>query len=104
MASIIESLALAFAQTALRAAELAGVRMRDISMVGGGSLNHLLCQRLADHAGVPVVAGPVEATALGNILVQARAAGIVTGDLDALRGLLRRSSNLVSYQPLKEAL
>jgi rhamnulokinase len=104
VASIIESLALAFAQTARRASELAGIRMSDISMVGGGSLNRLLCQRLADHAGVPVIAGPVEATALGNILVQARGAGIVSGDLDALRGLLRGSSSLVSYQPLKEAL
>ena len=46
-------------------------------VVGGGSQNTLLCQAIADRAGVPVVAGPVEATALGNVLVQARAAGVV---------------------------
>jgi len=99
MACIIESLAVAFAHAVRMAGTLSSTDVTDISLVGGGSLNAVLCQRLADRAGVPVVAGPVEATALGNILVQARAAGLVEGDLESLRSLVRLSSNLVTYEP-----
>ena len=56
-----------------------------VHLVGGGARNALLCQATADACERPVVAGPVEATALGNVLVQARAHGWITGDLDALR-------------------
>ncbi|PPL18909.1 rhamnulokinase, partial [Microterricola pindariensis] len=83
--SIIESLAEAFARAVRAASELSGKTVRTIHIVGGGSQNALLCQLTADHAGVPVQAGPVEATALGNVLVQARAAGLVSGDLESLR-------------------
>lgn len=99
VASIIESLAKAFADAVAVAGDLAGIEPADISMVGGGSLNRLLCQRLADYSGIPVIAGPVEATALGNILVQARTAGIIEGDLDALRRVARASSSLSTYNP-----
>lgn len=99
VASIVESLALAFADAVRVAGMLAGLSPRDICMVGGGSLNELLCQRLADHSGIPVIAGPVEATALGNILVQARTAGLIEGDLDALRAVSRASSSLRTYIP-----
>ena len=102
VASIIESLARAFAQAVAVAGELAGIEPRDISLVGGGSLNQLLCQRLADHSGVPVIAGPVEATALGNILVQARAAKLIEGDLEKLRNVARASSSLQTYTPRPE--
>ena len=50
-----------------------------------------LCQLTADTVGVPVVAGPVEATAIGNLLVQARTHGLVSGDLEALRAVTLRS-------------
>nr|WP_280310325.1 FGGY-family carbohydrate kinase [Nocardia abscessus] len=66
-------------------AELTGVPVRTIHLVGGGARNLLLCRLLADHSGVPVLAGPVEATSLGNILVQARTHGLLHGDVDALR-------------------
>lgn len=89
--AVIESLAQAFATTALIAGELGGVDVRTIHVVGGGALNALLCQRTADRAGVPVLAGPVEATALGNVLVQARAAGLAAGSLEALRDLVART-------------
>lgn len=89
--SIVESLAEAFARAAHQAAQLGGVDLRVIHVVGGGALNELLCQRTADRAGVEVVAGPVEATALGNILVQARAQGLTGGSLEELRDLVART-------------
>lgn len=89
--AIIESLAQAFADAAATAARLGGVDVRTIHIVGGGALNALLCQRTADRAGLDVLAGPVEATALGNALVQARAAGLVSGPLESLRDLVART-------------
>ena len=72
---ILDSLATAYARTVHEAAALAGTTVDVIHVVGGGSRNDLLCQRTADLSGLPVVAGPVEATALGNVVVQARAGG-----------------------------
>jgi rhamnulokinase len=82
---ILDSLALAYAQTARHAARLADVDLSVIHVVGGGSQNALLCQLTADLAQAPVVAGPVEATAFGNVLVQARAHGALHGTIDELR-------------------
>ncbi len=97
--SIVDSLAQAFAEAAATAAHLGGVDARTIHIVGGGALNALLCQRVADRSGLPVLAGPVEATALGNVLVQARAAGFVSGSLEALRALVARTHGLRRYTP-----
>lgn len=98
---IIESLAQAFADAVHTASELSGVQVRAIHVVGGGSQNTLLCQLTADRAGIPVIAGPVEATALGNVLVQARAVGIIDGDLETLRALVARSFEPTRYEPRK---
>ena len=68
-------------------------------IVGGGSQNALLCQLTADAAGGRWSAGPVEATALGNLLVQARTHGVLTGDLWALRERIRRTATLTRYEP-----
>jgi rhamnulokinase len=89
--SIVESLAQAFADAVRDAARIGDVNVSTVHVVGGGALNELLCQRTADRSGLPVLAGPVEATALGNVLVQARAGGFITGSLDALRGLVSRT-------------
>lgn len=89
--SIVESLAQAFADAAVEAGRVGGVEVRTIHLVGGGALNELLCRRTADRSGMPVLAGPVEATALGNVLVQARAAGFVSGSLESLRDLVART-------------
>ncbi len=97
--SIVESLAQAFAEAAHEAGRIGGVDVRMIHIVGGGSLNELLCQRTADRSGLPVLAGPVEATALGNVLIQARALGSVTGSLEALRDLVARTHAPRRYEP-----
>ncbi|GAA1507291.1 rhamnulokinase [Agromyces terreus] len=89
--SIVESLAEAFAGAVRQASVLSGVDVHTIHIVGGGSLNELLCQRTADRSGLEVLAGPVEATAIGNVLVQARAQGFATGSLEDLRALVARA-------------
>jgi rhamnulokinase len=97
--SILESLSDAFARAVETAAELSGKRVSVIHIVGGGSQNELLCQLTANRSGLPVVAGPVEATAIGNILIQARAHGLLTGTLESLRALVARSVEQVRYLP-----
>jgi rhamnulokinase len=97
--SIVHSLAAGFARAVDQAAELSGRRCGTIHVVGGGAQNTMLCQAIADRSGRPVVAGPVEATALGNVLVQARALGAVDGDLETLRALIARTHTLTTYRP-----
>jgi rhamnulokinase len=97
--SILESLSEAFARAVETAAELSRKRVGVIHIVGGGSQNELLCQLTANRSGLEVVAGPVEATAIGNILIQARAQGLVTGSLESLRALVARSFEQVRYLP-----
>ena len=97
--SIVESLAAAFADAVRTASALSGRRVSVIHLVGGGSQNELLCQLTADRSGVPVLAGPVEATALGNVLVQARARGAITGSLEALRALVAAAFTPRRYDP-----
>ncbi|HWS33084.1 MAG TPA: rhamnulokinase family protein [Actinoplanes sp.] len=96
---ILDSLALAHRRAVRQAGELAGRAVNVVHLVGGGALNELLCQLTADACGLPVLAGPVEATAIGNLLVQARAAGVVDGGLDAMRVLVRETQQIVRYQP-----
>lgn len=96
---IIESLADAFARAVAQAADLSGQHVRRIHIVGGGALNDLLCQRTADRAGLPVHAGPIEATAIGNVLVQARATGLVAGSLESLRDLVARTQPIRTFEP-----
>ena len=73
--------------------------MSTVHLVGGGALNELLCQLTADRTGLTVIAGPVEATAIGNVLVQARACGMLTGDVDALRAVVADSVSVRAFQP-----
>jgi rhamnulokinase len=95
---ILDSLALGHRAAVRTAAELSGRDIEVIHLVGGGSRNELLCQLTADACGFPVVAGPVEATALGNILVQARTHGLVN-DLARMRDLVARTQPLRRYEP-----
>jgi rhamnulokinase len=96
---ILDSLAVAFAEAVSDAERLSGQPVEVVHLVGGGSQNALLCQLTADAVGRPVVAGPVEATALGNVLVQARTHGVLSGGLAALRGRVRAASHLHRYEP-----
>ena len=94
---IMDSLASGYARTIHDAERLADRTVDVVHVVGGGSQNSLLCQLTADATGKRVVAGPVEATALGNILVQARAAGQVTGGLPELRRQVVASHELRTF-------
>ncbi|HEX5907009.1 MAG TPA: FGGY-family carbohydrate kinase, partial [Propionibacteriaceae bacterium] len=97
--SILESLAEAYATAITDAERLSGQKINTVHIVGGGSQNTLLCQLTADRTGRRVLAGPVEATAIGNVLIQGRAAGLVQGELSELRALIARAFPPVEYQP-----
>jgi rhamnulokinase len=101
--SILESLAAAYARSIEAASALSGRTVSAVHVVGGGSQNALLCQLTADRTGRTVLAGPVEATAIGNVLVQARAQGLVASDssLEALRALVARTFSPVRYEPAR---
>ena len=96
---ILDSLALAYRRHLRTAARLAGRDLEVVHVVGGGSHNHLLCQLTADALGVPVLAGPGEAAALGNALVQARALGADLPDLAAMRALVRETHDVRRHDP-----
>jgi rhamnulokinase len=94
----LESLALKYRMVLGWLEELSGTRIEAIHVVGGGSQNELLNQFTANACARPVIAGPVEATALGNVLVQARTSGALT-NLAEMRSVVRASSALVHYEP-----
>ena len=95
---VLESLARSYRRTLADLEALTGVRAEVVHVVGGGARNHVLNQLTADACGRRVVAGPQEATAIGNLLVQAR----TLGDLPAgasVRDTARRSARLFEYLP-----
>jgi rhamnulokinase len=96
---ILDSLALAHRRTIDEARALTGQDIDVVHMVGGGVHNHLLCQLTADALGLPVIAGPAEATTVGSLLVQARAHGALEGGLVEMRAVVRASTDCVTYQP-----
>ena len=95
---ILESLALKHAETVDLLASVTGTTPPEIHVVGGGAHNELLCGWTASAAGVPVLAGPAEATLLGNLLVQAMALGEL-GSLAEAREVVRASFAPVVYEP-----
>ncbi len=96
---VLDSLALAYRRALLAAQELSGRHADVVYIVGGGSRNELLCQLTADATGLVVIAGPAGATALGNVLVQARALGAAPGTLEGMRALIRARAELRTYRP-----
>jgi rhamnulokinase len=95
---VLDSLACKYRWVLDRAFELVGHPVRVVHLVGGGAANALLCQLTADICGRPVVAGPVEATGVGNLLVQALADGQLAGLAD-IREVVRTSFRLRTYDP-----
>jgi rhamnulokinase len=93
-----ESLALKYRWVLEKLEQIRGARLESINIVGGGTQNTLLCQLAADCCQRPVIAGPVEATATGNLLMQALAVGEL-GSLDELREVVRTSFDLITYEP-----
>lgn len=96
---VLDSLALAHRRTVREAVVLSGRAVDTVHVVGGGARNRLLCQLTADACGLPVVAGPVEATATGNVLVQARALGALGGGLADLRAFLATQVSTETFDP-----
>jgi rhamnulokinase len=97
---VLASLAAAYARTLDQAERLTGRRVEVVHVVGGGAQNALLCQLAADATGRTVLAGPVEATALGNVMVQARTAGSLTGTLEEMRARTAERLDLRRYAPV----
>lgn len=98
---ILDSLALRYRCTVEAIAELTGTPATAVNIVGGGTQDKLLCQLTADACGMDVVAGPVEATAIGNICMQAIAAGELANVREA-RDVVSRSFDVEYYAPTKE--
>jgi rhamnulokinase len=98
---VLESLALSYAHTLAWLEELTGTKIETLHLVGGGGRNELLNQLTADATGVPVVVGPVEATAVGNLLIQA----LALGQLDSpahLRRVVEASFPTRTFTPAAE--
>ncbi|MEX2187494.1 MAG: FGGY-family carbohydrate kinase [Pirellulales bacterium] len=98
----LEGLALKYRQVLGWLEQLVGGRIDTIHIVGGGTQNHQLCQMTADACGRRVVAGPVEATAIGNLMMQSVAAGDVASIAEA-RDVIRRSFSVETYEPTNSA-
>jgi len=94
----LESLALKYRWVLDKLEMMGGEPLRIIHIVGGGCQNELLCQLAADATQHPVRAGPVEATAVGNVLMQALARGRL-GSLAEAREMVRRSFEVATYEP-----
>ncbi len=95
---IYESLALRYKQVLQHLQKLAIFPIEKLHIIGGGSKNNMLNTFTANAIGLPVVAGPSEATAIGNLLMQAKAAGLIT-EKNAMRRLVRNSVELEIFTP-----
>ncbi len=97
VAIIANSLALGFKGAVTELSQLTGMRFDTLRLFSGGSRSDYFCSRLAQALGIPVIAGPAEATAVGNILTQARTVGALTGT-DELNTVINNSFVLKTYE------
>lgn len=95
---IFESLALRYREVLGYLKEMAPFEIEKLHVIGGGTYNEFLMQLTANTIGIPVVTGPVEGTAIGNIMLQAKAAGLV-GDIYEMRSIIANSIDLKTYLP-----
>lgn len=98
--TVLDSLVDKYVSVISELEELTKTKIERIHIVGGGSQNELLNQLTANATGLEVLAGPVEATAIGNLVVQARAAGVISGSLEDLRALISKNFQIKSYHPI----
>src|SRR5262249_17524552 len=98
----LESLALRYRWVLEKLEALLGRKLDAVHIVGGGTQNTLLCQLAADACNRPVVAGPVEATAIGNVLVQMIGLKLI-GSLADAREIVRHSFDVKTYEPRDHA-
>ncbi len=95
---IFDSLAMKYKKTLNEIEEITGKKIEKLHIIGGGSKNSLLCQLTANVLRIKVIAGPVEATAIGNVMMQAYASGLIK-DLKELRKIVKNSFEIVEYSP-----
>ena len=95
---IYESLAFRYKQVLTDLQKLASFPIKKLHIIGGGSQNNLLNKYTADAIGISVIAGPSEATAMGNILMQAKAAGLIS-DIQSARRIVGNSVQLMTFEP-----
>ena len=95
---VIESLADKYTETIKMIEEITNRTLNEIYIIGGGCRNGLLCQLVADATGLPVFAGPVEATAIGNLMVQAKSMGQIKSIVEG-RKIIRKSFDIKKYLP-----
>jgi sugar (pentulose or hexulose) kinase len=100
---ILEGLAFKYRMVLDQLREVSGKKLARIHIIGGGTQNELLSQFTANATGVPVVTGPAEATAIGNLMVQAMAKGHF-GSLDDIREVIRNSFELKTFLPKEPAM
>lgn len=100
---ILDSLALSYRRAIAQSARIADRAVDVVHMVGGGINNELLCRLTADATGLPVVAGPEEGAAMGNVLIQARAVGVLDADLAGIRRIVANSTRLRRHEPDPQA-
>jgi rhamnulokinase len=99
---IYESLAMRYRQVFADLQKMAPFSIERLHVIGGGSLNYMLDQYIANSLGIPVIAGPAEGTAIGNIMLQAKAAGLV-GNIRQMRKVIADSIALKTYLPADTA-
>ena len=95
---LLESLALSYREGVDELTRIQGKTVEVVHIGGGGSQNTLLCRYTANACGVPVIAGPTEATVIGNVLVQARTLGLLRSAAE-IRAMVRQSFSLQHYEP-----
>lgn len=99
--AILESLAYRYNEVLGTLGHLAGYKIEQLHIIGGGSQNDLLNQFTANATAIPVIAGPAEATAIGNVMVQALAAGIYP-DRESMRAAIRQAVSVRTYNPVDQ--
>ncbi len=99
--TIYDSLALCFASNVAKLEKILNVKYQALNMVGGGTKDGLLMQLTSDALNIPVIAGPVEATAVGNVLAQCMASGVLKNQKEA-RQVVKNSFEVKNYQPNAE--